>query len=126
MKIYWLYKIFPAFVFAADWAVSANAGATTYGPFVFIRPSRTFPGISKEEAEGLREHELTHCKQFYRTFGLNLILYEFSKWKLKYEVEAYKVQLKYVPQDIDSFAFFISTRYRLNITKEEALLLLKS
>lgn len=124
MKIYWIYKYFPGFVFVADWAVSAWAGATTYGPFVFIRPSRTFPTIIREEAEGLREHELTHVKQFYRTVGISGILSLFSKWKLQYEVEAYREQLKYVPADTAYFAEYLSTRYKLNITKEEALALL--
>ena len=127
MKTYWIYSYFPAFVFCTNFGVAANMGATTYGPFVFIRPSKTFPTITKERAEGLREHELVHAKQFYRTCGINGVLYICSKkWKLKYEIEAYREQLKYVPGDIDKLAVLISTRYGINITKEEATALLKA
>ena len=127
MKIYWVYKYFPAFIFATNFFVSANAGATTFGPLVFIRHSKTFPAIPKNRAEGLREHELTHVKQFYRTCGLNGIRYLFSKnWRFKYELEAYKEQLKYVPESEETFAWYLVARYGLNVTIDEVLALLRS
>lgn len=125
MKIYWVYRFFPAFIFATNFFVFPNAGATTYGPFVFIRPSKTFPSIPKERAEGLREHELIHVKQFYRTCGINGILYVFSKkWRLKYEIEAYREQLKYVPESLETFVSYLIVRYRLNVTDDEIRTLL--
>lgn len=127
MKTYWVYKYFPAFIFATNFFVSPNAGATTIGPFVFIRPSKTFPTITKNRAEGLREHELIHVKQFYRTCGLNGILYVFSKkWRLKYEIEAYREQLKYVPESLETFVSYLIVRYRLNVTDEEIRAQLRS
>jgi len=127
MKVYWVYEHFPAFLFVTNVFVSANAGATTFGPLVFIRPSKTFPTISKERAEGLREHELVHVKQFYRTCGFNGILYLFSKkWRMKYEIEAYREQLKYVPESLDTFATYLVVRYRLNVTFDEMRTLLSA
>ena len=127
MKTFWPYKYLPAFVFVTNFFVMPNAGSTTYGPFIFLRPRCTFPNISKEEAEGLVAHELVHTKQSYRTCFINGILYLCSKkWRLKYEVEAYCEQLKYVPQDLEIFAGYLATRYRLNITKEEAIVALKA
>lgn len=127
MKIYWVYEHFPTFLFVTNLFVSPNAGATTIGPFVFIRPSKTFPTISKERAEGLREHELVHVKQFYRTCGWNGIRYLFSKkWRFKYELEAYKEQLKYVPDSELTFAWYLVVRYGLNVTIDEVLAQLKA
>ena len=119
MKIYWVNNYFPAFVFVTDFGVSANMGATTYGPFIFIRPSRTFPSTTKERAEGLLHHELTHSRQFWNP----------RKWfvgRLAWEVEAYREQLKYVPEDLDKLADILATRYGFNITKEEATILIRA
>jgi len=70
---------------------------------------------------GLLQHELTHIKQIYRTFGLHLFLYLFSKkYRLKAEVEAYRAQLKYSPNSLDKFAMYLSTKYNLNIDFKEA------
>jgi predicted transcriptional regulator len=63
------------------------------------------------------EHELVHSRQFWNP----------RKWfigKLAREVEAYREQLKWHPDRADIFATILSTRYGLNITKEEALKLL--
>ncbi len=78
----------------------------------------------KDDA-GLIAHEIEHFKQFIRTLGLHAILYNFvDKYKLLAEVKAYKVQLKYPCGNALVFADFISTKYNLAITKEEALKLL--
>jgi len=113
MRVYWVKKYFPAFVFYTNWFV--RYGGMTVGPFVFIKPKERPP----MEAEGLLQHELTHARQFYSP----------SKWfwgTLKWEVEAYKVQLQYVPNDLEVFAYYLSTRYGLNITKDEAIALLQA
>lgn len=77
--------------------------------------------------EGIYQHELLHVKQFYCTLGLHCLLYKFvPEYKLWAEVEAYKKQLKYYPDDkSELFAEFISTRYGLKVAKEYALWLLK-
>lgn len=91
----------------------------TIGPFIFIRPEY-------KDDTGLLEHEKVHVRQFWRTLGLFGIPYLLSKkYRLKYELEAYKEQLKYYAQDKKPvFAQHLATKYDLNITVEEALKLL--
>lgn len=91
----------------------------TIGPFIFIRPSH-------KGDKGLLEHEKVHVRQFWSTLGLFGIPYLLSKkYRLKYELEAYKEQLKYYSTDKRSlFAHFLATKYNLDITQEEALKLL--
>lgn len=101
-----------------DRFIPKKHGAITLGFIVLIRP--------KYKSDiGLIEHEKIHIEQWKRTFGLFWILYCFKKWRLKYEVEAYKVQLKYSPNDIDLFSYYLSHNYRLSITQEEAKRLLQ-
>lgn len=55
------------------------------------------------------------------------LLYQFvAKYRLACEVEAYRRQLAYQPQSADLFAGFISTRYRLKISRDEVRALLLS
>jgi len=72
---------------------------------------------------GLHKHEIQHVKQWYKTFGLHSFLYIFSKtYRLKSEIEAYKEQLKYYPDNkIELFAEFICNNYNLNVKKEEII-----
>ena len=91
----------------------------TFGPLIFIRPKG-------KDDNGILPHELTHVKQFWHNpfFGL---WYQFSKKdRLKYEAEAYKVQLKYYKDDRTTvFAQLLVDNYNLGITLEEALAALK-
>ena len=59
--------------------------------------------------------------------GVHSILSKFvPEYRLAIEVEAYKRQLRYYDDDrSELFAGFIAARYNLNITKENALKLLK-
>jgi hypothetical protein len=91
----------------------------TYGPVILIDPAY-------KDDLGLLAHEQTHVKQFWRTFGLHPILYRFSEsYRLKSEVEAFRVQLKHSPGREALFAKYISEKYDLDITQAEALELLK-
>lgn len=100
-----------------NWFIPSRFQAMTYGPLILIRPSR------KGDA-GLVAHEQTHVKQFWRNplFGL---WYLFSrKARATYEAEAYREQLKHVPERFDAIAESLATRYGLNITVDEAKRLL--
>jgi len=114
MEFYWLDGWKPAFIFYWDRIV--KMGGLTIGPFVFLKEKyREEKSLS---TIGLLEHELTHVRQFYDP----------RKWfwgKLRWEVEAYKAQLEWVPDRIDTFAWYIATRYGLDITQEAALRLLQ-
>lgn len=107
-------------VFYTDRFVGEGFAGCTRGPIVFIRPKYMCD-------MGLLAHEQTHVKQWIRTLGMHSFLYLFSKsYRLKAEVEAYKVQLAYYPDDrSDLFAWFIANNYGLSITKNEAKELLK-
>lgn len=78
--------------------------------------------------EGMLQHELVHVKQWLRTFGLHPIMYAISKeYRLHAEVEAYREQAKYYPEDRrEVFAYFIAHRYGLQVSIAEALSLLKA
>jgi hypothetical protein len=92
---------------------------TTYGPFIFIKPEY-------KDDVGLLAHEKLHVKHFLLSLGLSAILYRFSKrYRLWSEVQCYRVQLRYSPNDAELFASFIAERYDLDITKAEALEMLK-
>lgn len=105
-------------VFYADWPVSAGMAAKAVGPIIFIRPS-------KKGNVGLLEHEKVHVRQFWRTLGLFGIPYYFSaKARIRYEVEAYREQLKYAPGKEAAFANSLATKYNAKITPAEALAML--
>ena len=87
--------------------------ARVIGPIILIRPA------SKDDI-GLLNHEKTHVRQFYRTFGLYGILNRFKKHRLNFEIEAYKEQLKY-GGTVEAYADYLVNNYNLSITKEEAI-----
>jgi len=114
MFIRWIYKIIPVLfiVYKVDIYF-----AKSYGLFVL---TNTNP------PEAIIQHELTHCKQFWRygwiAYGL---LYKFSKtWRLKFEIEAYRRQLEFMPNGLEVVADFLATKYGFNITRDQAIRLL--
>lgn len=116
--IKFVYKIFPVLISYTDKDLNGFAGKA-YGPYIRIKNHY-------KKDEGLLQHELVHAKQFYRTFMIHGILYYFiSSYRLKSEIEAYQVQLKYTSEDRKDyvagvFANFVATRYKLkNINIEE-------
>lgn len=107
------------------WGVSPGAKATTRGPFIFVDPAFA-------SDPGLVPHEEVHVAQFWRTFGLHVLLYRFNaSYRLKAEVEAYKVQLQCYPagerdaRQVD-YAAYLASHYSLNITQEQAMQALAS
>ena len=109
--IKFVYAIFPVLVrYVAE--IKDHAGFS-YGPYIKIKDSY-------KNDIGLLNHELTHSRQFYRTIGLWWILYRFAGFRYGYEVEAYRVQLSYVADDmreqaIERFVGFIANKYSLSV-----------
>lgn len=109
---------FPALVFYVAKIKDDFAGKTN--AFV-VRIKETY-----KDDKGLLAHEIVHVKQWFLTLGLHSLLYRFSKsYRYLAEIKAYRKQLTYVQGNEKSdvaliFAKFISTRYNLNVTKEEA------
>lgn len=116
----------PALVFYTDSLVPANRDGVSFAVVIFIR-------TAKRDDRGLLEHEYQHSRMFWRSLGFSALRYVLSKAsKFKQEVECYKVQLKVTSEDrgygaaqtealAGIFAGFISTRYGLAVTKEDAL-----
>ena len=101
-------------VFYTDRLIPQQFAGCARGPVIFIRPKY-------KNDKGLLEHEKVHVRQFWRTLGLHGPIYKFSKsYRLKCELEAYSVQLRYSPNSADAFAKFIAEKYDLDITQAEA------
>lgn len=122
--IKFVYKVLPAFVFYNDKLVPEGYGGVTRFNFVFLREKY------KDRDEGILQHELTHVKQLYRSFLLFPYLYLLSKkFRLKSEVKAYKVQASYYQNKEASYQWMaraIATKYKLDVTSDEAYKLLTS
>lgn len=89
------------------------------GPFIFIRPEY-------RNDRGLLEHEKAHVRQFWRTLGFHGLLKLVSRrYRLACEVEAYRKQLEYSPQDLRHFARFLATKYGFRLSTDQAVRLLK-
>lgn len=108
-------------IFYTNFGVSDGAAGTTRGPFIFIRPEY-------KDDVGLLAHEKLHVRQaFIGLFVIHAWLYILcDRYKLWCEVEAYKVQAKFSSEDkLPLFAYYIANNYGLDITQEEALVLLR-
>ena len=105
-----IYGIIPVPVFYVD----------DLGPFAG-RSNGFFVRIVEKykEDRGLLEHELQHCRQFYRTLCLHGLLYKFvDKYRYKMELECYKIQLGFCKDreaSIKHFSNFLATLYNLDI-----------
>jgi hypothetical protein len=118
--IKFVYKILPAFViYTSD--LPENKGGVANGFIVRIKPKY-------KSDNGILQHELTHIKQWYRTFTFHSLLYLFNKkYRLSSEVEAYREQLKYYLDDrTDLFAKFIAEDYNLDVERDNVIGMLKN
>ena len=101
-----------------SWPIPAKFQGCNYGPISFIRPE------CKEDL-GLQLHENTHQKQFRDNPILFPWRYAFCKErKLKYEVEAYREQLKLSPGKAGRFAEYLCNNYGFTLSAAEAIRLL--
>ena len=104
---------------------SVPEGSAGYAKAWFIRIRAEY-----EDDKGLFQHELRHVWQFWRTLGFHSLMYLLIKrYRLASEVEAYRVQLEYIPGEMKEinrkkFSNRISTRYGLKISEDEAYKLL--
>ena len=107
-------------IFYTDRFIPERFAATTYGPFILIRPA--YRGD-----KGLLEHEKIHVWQWLWSAGLHGLAYRFSRcYRLAAEVAAYAEQAKHYSDDRRPvFARHIATLYDLDVTEAEALSLLR-
>jgi len=114
-KIKTIYKIFPVLVVYTNKFLKEPFVGVSWGPIIFIRPEM-------RNNEIVLEHELVHSKQFFRTFGLQALLYKISdKKKLYYELEAYATYIKRNPNiyGIKNITNRLSSNYNLKYTYAE-------
>lgn len=104
-------------VIETRWLVPRGFDGFTPGPLILLRPGAS---------QALIEHEKVHVRQFWRSWGLMGVLYLLSRrWRLRYEVEAYREQLRHSPPGAARYmAHVLASRYWLKITEEEAYRLL--
>ena len=101
-----------------SWPIPAQFDGYCFGPISFIRPE-------KRGDLGLAAHENTHTKQWWKAPILWNLLYTYSaKHRQAYEVEAYRAELAIDTGSQLLFANDLATRYGLNVTVAEALVLL--
>lgn len=125
MKIKFVYSVLPTVVFYNNVITKKfNRHGVAVGNLVFINKAY-------KNDEGLLQHELTHVKQFYKYMIIPFCILGYTnKYKLKFEVEAYKVQLGYCSKELkeyylNKYAELIANTYGLPISKAEAILLLR-
>ncbi len=100
--------------------IPAKHQACTRGPVILIRPEC-------KGDKGLLAHEKAHRRQWLRTLGLHSILYPLiPEYRLACELEAFTEQARHYPDDrLPVFANLIASNYKLKITVESALELLR-
>lgn len=104
-----------------DKFVPKRFGAICVGPFIFIRKKFKYHSALPE----IIAHEKVHIKQQQKLLWVgHWVMYAFSKkYRLKSEVEAYKVSLQHgLP--VKCAAKWLSTKYNLSITYHDAVNLL--
>lgn len=89
------------------------------GPIVQIRPSR-------RGDQSMLAHELEHVRQWREAPILMPLRYLLSRrWRLRYEAEAFRAQVRLDPAAITSCAALLATKYRLGLSYRDALNLLE-
>lgn len=125
MKLLFAFGIIPVPVFYVNWSWMIG----DVSPLVCIFILKKY-----RENVGLHRHALMHIEHAY-CFGLLpfALLYLLCRsFRLKEEVAGYQMQMKYPgadglnPLTIEEAAKYLSENYRLRITTEEAMLLLKA
>jgi hypothetical protein len=104
MEIRWIFGLIPVPIFYTK-ALTMSYSAFCWCLFIVIRPE-------KRGKCNLLEHELVHCKQFYRSIGVYPLMYLISRrYRYKSEIEAYKEQIRLGGVTIEEAANWIIRNY---------------
>ena len=96
-----VYGILPAIIITKEVSLNKSVANTmfagaTIGPIVLSSADN-----NEREKIIVKNHELCHVRQFYKSLGMQLILYRFSKkYRILYEYEAYKTDKSLTNDDI--------------------------
>lgn len=108
----YIYNFIPIPIFQTN-CIPKNFDALSFGVLVLIRPDKN--------NEALIEHELTHCKQFYRSFGINSLAYLISsESRYQLELEAWSAQIQKDHTAKHKASQMLSTAYGLDISLQQA------
>jgi len=107
----------PCLLVETRWLIPRGFDGFTPGPVILVRPGADL---------ALIEHEKVHVRQFWRSWGMMGVLYLLSRrWRLRYEVEAYREQLRYSPPEAaHGMARVLACQYWLKISELDAYRLL--
>jgi hypothetical protein len=110
----------PVPIFWSNRMLKEWQGGVSYGFFCVIRP------IYRDRNDnGIVQHELRHCYQFYTRFPLHSILYSFNrKYRLRAEMEAYAIQLTVYGGGQKDFIWMVDalySKYNLGMERDEIL-----
>lgn len=100
--------------------IPKHADALCLGLAILIRPQH-------RNNTPLLAHERQHCRQFFRSFGVNALLYLISRrHRYRLELEAYGVQLRLQPRmdhltRAGDYAEFLVANYGLKVRRDTAL-----
>lgn len=118
MTVRFIFGFIPVPVIYCEW-FCGRFDARSFGVVVAVHPDH-------RDSRPLLEHELQHCRRFYRSLGVSAILYLLSKRsRFKQEVECYRVQLSHMSPisrtpAVERFARCIVSDYGLDVTFDEA------
>lgn len=129
-KIMWVYGVLPILIIYTNLMPREQTGGFFAG-FLFFWFIAIRPRLRKDA--GIHYHELEHAKQHVRCLGLWVIFYLLNRsFRLKSEVEAYRVQLLHLPAAMNSdkyqrqYARYLASKtYWLDIEYKETLKLLE-
>lgn len=109
----------PFLTFYVSWLPAGVAGRA-YGPMIFISNDWANPKYR------VWHHEHEHVKQFWRIPFLHQLLYAFTKTYRGYaEACAFAAQCNKERTDMAGFARQLQSKYKLDITYEEALTMIR-
>jgi len=113
MKTQKIFKFIPVPIFYnCPRLVPPRMQAFSWGIFIAVRSHWMSPGMI--------EHELEHCRQFYRSLGLSAILYHLSSRKrMMYEVKAYIKNIRQGEMGLGFAASLIKINYDLKYSVNE-------
>lgn len=109
----WIYHVIPVPVATTSRLISDRFSALSLGVAIFIRPAQ-------RDNEALIAHELTHCRQFYRSLGVNALRYWLSKdYRYRAELEAWRVHIRINPDARDRAIEMLSCAYGVDVSREQ-------
>lgn len=127
MEFRFVYKCLPVVMCHMDVEIPTGAAAAARGLFIFVKP----PPYQMPDPDAIITHELTHCKQWYKSGCVMQLFYLIDNdYKIAIEAEAYQAQLECYkewmrPHVMDFIIEGFNEFYKTNASREQLILLMK-